>query len=93
MDGWTVSSPVQKDSGILMDEKQYTSWQCTLAAQQANHIWDCKTRSVASGAEGGDAPPLLLSPENPTWKYCMQLCGPRNKSVDLPERVQRRPQK
>ncbi|PKU30192.1 rna-directed dna polymerase from mobile element jockey- hypothetical protein [Limosa lapponica baueri] len=49
---WMESNPAEKDLGVLVDEKLNKSWQCVLAAQEANHILGFIASSVGSRARG-----------------------------------------
>ena len=70
-DEWSESSPAEKDSGILVDDKLDMSRPCAPAAQQANRVLGCIHRSVASRCREGifplcstldETPPAVLHP-------------------------------
>jgi len=84
------SSPAKKDLGVLVDDKQDMSHQCVLAAQKANQILGCITRSVASRSREGILP-LCSVLVRPHLEYCVQLWSPQHKQgMELLEQVRRR---
>ena len=90
---WNKSSPVEKDSRVLVDENLIMTQQCVLTAQKANHILGCIKRSVASRLRKGILP-LYSALMRPPLQCCVQLWGHQHqKDMDLLQQIQRIPWK
>jgi len=67
-DEWIESRSVEKDLGVLVDEKLNVGQQCALASQKTNCLLDCIKDRVKEVIL-----PICSSLMSPYLEYCIQL--------------------